>query len=133
MATTIPESHHDLLDAPVATLATIGPDGRPQQTVIWFLAEGDTIRISLNTDRQKVKNLRSNPHVDLLVVDPANTQRYLEVRGDAEIADDADYAFATKVGAKYGADLRAYDAPGSARVVVTIQPARVNAVDLSAG
>jgi PPOX class probable F420-dependent enzyme len=133
MATTIPDSHRDLLDAPVATLATIDPDGRPQQTVIWFLAEGDTVRISLNTDRQKVKNLRSNPRADLVVLDLANPMRYLEVRGEAEIADDADYAFATKVGSKYGADLRAYDAPGSTRVVVTIKPSRVRAVDMSAG
>src|SRR5882724_9094660 len=125
MATTIPESHRDLLDASVATFATVGSDGRPQQSVIWFVAEGDTIRISLNTDRQKVKNLRSNPRLDLLVLDLANPMRYLEVRGDAEIVDDADYAFATKVGSKYGADLRAYDAPGSSRVVVTVNATRV--------
>jgi PPOX class probable F420-dependent enzyme len=133
MPTTIPDSHRDLLDAPVATLATIDPDGRPQQTVIWFLAEDDTVRISLNTDRQKVKNLRSNPRADLVVLDLANPMRYLEVRGDVEMVDDTDYAFATKVGAKYGADLRAYDAPGSTRVVVTIKPSRVRAVDMSAG
>ena len=133
MATTIPDTHRDLLDAPVATLATLDHDGQPQQTVVWFLAEGDTVRISLNTDRQKVKNLRSNPRADLLVLDLANPQRYLEVRGEAEIADDTDYAFATKVGAKYGADLRAYDEPGSTRVVVTIKPSRVRAVDMSAG
>jgi PPOX class probable F420-dependent enzyme len=133
MATTIPDSHRDLLDASVATLATLDGDGRPQQTVIWFLAESDTIRISLNTDRQKVKNLRSNPRADLLVLDLANPQRYLELRGDVEITDDTDYAFATKVGAKYAADLRAYDAPGSSRVIVTIKPTRVRAVDMSAG
>ena len=38
MTTTVPESHRYLLDAQVATLATIGPDGRPQLTVVWFLA-----------------------------------------------------------------------------------------------
>ena len=38
-----------------------------------------------------------------------------------------------KLGAKYGADLKAWDAPGSKRVVVTIRPSRVHAVDMSAG
>ena len=69
MGTSIPETHRDLLDAAVATLATIGPDGRPQQTAVWFLADGDTVRLSLNTDRQKVKNLQANPAADLLVLD----------------------------------------------------------------
>ena len=30
MPASVPSSHVDLLDAPIATLATIGPDGRPQ-------------------------------------------------------------------------------------------------------
>jgi hypothetical protein len=42
---------------------------------------------------------------------------------DAECAD--------RVGAKYGVDLRAHDAPGDARVVVTIEPEKVYPVDMS--
>lgn len=57
----IPSSHRDLLDAQVATLATIGSDGRPQLSEIWFLADGDTVMLSLNTTRQKSKNLQANP------------------------------------------------------------------------
>jgi hypothetical protein len=49
----IPASHRDLLDGEFATLATIGPDGRPQLSEVWFLAEGDTVALSLNTTRQK--------------------------------------------------------------------------------
>ena len=60
---TIPDSHRDLLSAQVGTLATIGPDGRPQLSEVWFLAEGDSVAISLNTSRQKVRNLRANPAV----------------------------------------------------------------------
>lgn len=126
----IPDSHRDLLDTPVATLATVGSDGRPQLTEVWFLAEGDTVRLSLNTTRQKTKNLRRNPACSVLIVDPAGPYRYLEVRGDASLEPDPDYAFADKVGAKYGADLRVNDRPGESRVVVTVEPARVNAVDL---
>jgi PPOX class probable F420-dependent enzyme len=129
----VPDSHRDLLDASTAVMATIGPDGRPQVSAVWFVADGEDVRVSLNTTRQKVKNLRANPAVTLFILDPANSQRYLEVRGDAELADDPDYAFAGRVGVKYGADLRSYDGPGARRVAVTIHPARINAVDLSAG
>jgi PPOX class probable F420-dependent enzyme len=126
MTTTIPESHRDLLQAQVATLATIGGDGRPQLSAVWFLAEDDVIRFSLNTARHKVTNLRRNPACSTLILDPANPYRYLEVRGDAELSDDADYAFAAKVGAKYGSDLREMDAPGQTRVVVSVRPSRVH-------
>jgi PPOX class probable F420-dependent enzyme len=122
----IPESHKDLLSAQVGVLGTVGASGRPQLSVTWFLAEGETVQISLNTTRQKVKNLQANPKVSFMIIDPANPYKYVELRGDAEITSDADYAFATKLGAKYGgADLRERDKPGESRVVVTIKPARV--------
>ena len=126
----IPDSHRDLLSAQVGTLGTVGPDGRPQLSEVWFLAEGDTVSISLNTSRQKTKNLSRNPVCNLFILDLANPYRYLELRGDAEITPDADYAFATKVGAKYGTDVRAHDHPGESRVVVTVRPTRVNAVNM---
>ena len=131
--TTIPTSHLDLLESATAILATNGPDGRPQLSAVWFLAEAGEIKLSLHTSRQKVKNLRAHPAVTFFILDPAAPTRYLEVRGDAEIVDDPDYAFADRVGAKYGADLRAWDGPGASRVIVTIRPVRVNAVDMAAG
>ena len=128
---TIPDSHRYLLDAQVATLATIGADNRPQLSEVWFLAEGDTVRISLNASRQKTKNLQRQPACSLLILDLANPYRYLEVRGDAEVTPDDDYAFADRVGRKYHADLRAHDGPGDHRVIVEIKPVRVHAVDMS--
>ena len=129
MATTIPDSHRDLLDTDTAVLATVGADGRPQLSAVWFLAGDDgKLRVSLNSTRQKGKNLKANPAVNLFILDRANPARYLEVRGDATIEADPDRAFAQRVGAKYDADLQAYDPPGSTRLVVTIDPVRVNAV-----
>jgi PPOX class probable F420-dependent enzyme len=126
----IPESHRDLLDGQVATLGTVGPDGRPQLSEVWFLADGDTVRLSLNSSRQKTKNLQANPVASLFLLDLAVPARYLELRGDAEISPDDDYAFANRVGAKYQADLSRHDKPGDRRVVVTIRPVRVHAVDM---
>jgi PPOX class probable F420-dependent enzyme len=127
----VPDSHRDLLATDVATLATIGPDGRPQLSAVWFLAEGDDVRLSLNTSRQKTKNLQARPTCNLFILDRQNPYRYLELRGDAELAPDDDYAFADRVGAKYGgADLRQQDGPGERRVVVTIRPSKVNAITM---
>jgi PPOX class probable F420-dependent enzyme len=126
----IPDAFRDLLDGQVATIATIGPDGRPQLSEVWFVAEGDAISVSLNTARQKTQNLLANPAVNLFLLDLANPYRYVELRGDAEISPDDDYAFADKVGAKYATDLRSHDQPGQQRVRVTIHPVRVNAVNM---
>jgi len=121
----IPDSHKDLLNAQVGVLGTIGTSGRPQLSATWFLAEGDTVKISLNTTRQKVKNLQADPKVSFLIFDPVNPYKYVELRGDAEISPDQDYAFADQVGAKYGSNLRDRDKPGETRVVVTVKPARI--------
>jgi PPOX class probable F420-dependent enzyme len=126
----VPESHRDLLDAQVLTFATIAPDGRPQLSETWFLAEDGTVRLSLNTRRLKVRNLQRNPACTAFILDLANPMRYLELRGDAEVTPDDDYEFAARLGAKYGADMRSYDPPDNKRVVVTIHPSRINAVNM---
>ena len=123
--TTIPDSHRDLLSAPVAVLGTIGASGRPQLSGSWFLADGDTVKFSLNTARQKVKNLQANSKCSVLIFDEKSPYRYLELRGDAEVTPDPDYTFADKLGAKYGANLRDRDQPGDTRVVITVHPTRV--------
>ena len=127
-ASSVPESHRDLLAArPAVTLATIGPDGFPQVTAMWFLVDGDdTVKASLNMARQKVRNLRRHPEATLFFTDPDNPYRTLEIRAMAEVVSDPDYAFADRVGAKYGVDLRERDRPGELRVVVTFSPVKVN-------
>jgi PPOX class probable F420-dependent enzyme len=131
--TDIPQSHRDLLDQPVAVVGTIDPEGRPHSTMVWFLAEDGDVKLSLNRSRRKVRNLTEDPGISVLIPDLANPMRYVEIRGDADVAPDPDYAFAERLGAKYGADLREYDEPGDERVVVTVKPTRVNAVDMTAG
>ncbi|HEU5159126.1 MAG TPA: PPOX class F420-dependent oxidoreductase [Streptosporangiaceae bacterium] len=126
----IPASHRDLLDEQTLTLATIDPAGRPQLTLVWFLAEDGLVRISLNTTRKKCRNLRRDPACSVIIVDPKNHYRYLEIRGTAEIEPDDDYAFADRLGAKYGADVRKMDGPGETRVVVTVRPASINPVNI---
>ena len=128
----IPESHRDLLDADVGVLATVGSDGRPQLSAVWFLAEGDTLAISLNTARQKTRNLEANAIATLFILDRQNPYRYLELRGDVTIEPDDNCVFADRVGAKYQANIREHDRPGERRVRVEIHPLRINAVDMAA-
>jgi PPOX class probable F420-dependent enzyme len=125
---TVPDSHQDLLTSPVVTLATHGQDGYPQVTATWFLHDDDgVVKLSLNTTRQKVKNLRLHPECTLFFVDTGNPYRTLEIRAHADIQPDEDYAFANKLGKKYGdVDLRAMDIPGEQRVVVSMRPVKVN-------
>jgi len=130
--TTFPDTHRGLLDAPVATLATIGDDGLPQLTEVWFLYDEGELKTSLNTSRLKTRNLQKRPECALLILDLEDPRRYLSVRGHAQIEPDDDYSFATALGAKYGADLKVHDGPGDSRVVVTIVPSKVYAVDMGA-
>jgi PPOX class probable F420-dependent enzyme len=125
---TIPETHKDLLKSNVAILTTIGEDEYPQVTALWFLLDDDnTIKMSLNTTRQKVKNLRTHPACTFFVLDTANPYRTLEIRARATISPDQDYVFAKKLGAKYGGvDVSANDKPGESRVVVSLEPVKVN-------
>ena len=129
--TDFPGSHRDLLDAEVATLATIDRRGFPALSAVWFLYDEGEVKVSLNTARLKVQNLRAKPECSLFILDCGNPYRYLEIRGRARIEPDDDYAFADKLCAKYGGtDLRTVDRPGESRLVVTIEPVNVWAVDM---
>jgi PPOX class probable F420-dependent enzyme len=80
--TPIPESHLDLLERPViVTLVTVMPNGQPQATPVWADVVDGQVRINTVEGRQKHKNLRERKHATILVTDPENPMRYLEVRG----------------------------------------------------
>jgi len=123
----IPEDVVDLLQPPaIAHVATIGPTGAPHVSPVIFAWDGELIRLSMNGDRQKRKNLARDPRVALSIVDPANPFRSVEVRGVVlRIEDDVDYAFNRSISRRYfGADGRDKLLPGESRVVVVIRPDR---------
>ena len=124
--TEFPESHRDLLQAPVGVLATQGADGYPQVSAIWFVFDNGALKLSLNTTRQKVKNLRRHAECTFFLVDPANPYRTMEIRARAAIVPDTDGAAIALVQQKYGADVRQNDRPGESRVAVTLHPVKIN-------
>jgi PPOX class probable F420-dependent enzyme len=82
----LPASHLDLLDRAICgVLTTIGPDGRPESSLVWVDRDGECARVNTALERRKGRNMASDPKVSLLVVDPLDTSRFIQVRGDAEL------------------------------------------------
>jgi PPOX class probable F420-dependent enzyme len=85
----IPESHLDLVTRPVVgVFTTMLPDGQPQSSLVWIDYDGECVRVNTTLERRKGRNVVANPRVSLLVVDPDDTSRYVQVRGDVELVDD---------------------------------------------
>jgi len=78
----IPGTFWDLVDCPpVAALATIMPDGRPQTTVVWCSFDGTHVLVNTMRGFRKEQNMRRDPRVTLLCYDPRQPLRSLEIRG----------------------------------------------------
>ena len=64
-----------------AVLTTLFPGGRPQTNVVWIDHDGEHLLVNSETERQKVRNVRRDPRVAVLVFDPADMDTWVEVRG----------------------------------------------------
>ncbi len=85
----IPASHLDLLTRPVhGVLTTLMPDGQPQSSLVWCDYDGECARVNTSLERQKGQNMSRNSNVSLLIVDPENTGRFIQVRGEVELVTD---------------------------------------------
>lgn len=133
MSTQIPESHKDLLAGPVfATVTTVFEDGQPQASVVWTHLEGDTVKFSVTTARQKAKNMQKNPKVSLLAIDPENPYRYIEVRGEVSITKEGGVDLINQLAKTYTGKDEYYGGVAPAeqkdkeeRIVVTLNPSHV--------
>jgi PPOX class probable F420-dependent enzyme len=119
-----------LLQEPqVANFTTLMPDGSPQITPVWVDVEPDGSHVIINTSvgRLKEKNLRRDPRVAMLVVDTANSHRWVMVRGDV-VERDLEHAAAhiDKMARKYlGEPKYPYRRGPEQRVIVRIKPHHV--------
>lgn len=128
---TIPQDYADLLETKgFGHVATIGPDGAPQSSPVWYGWDGEHISFSLTTGRQKYRNVGRHPALAISIIDPENPYRYLEVRGQVERIDpDPDNAFIDSMAKKYmGADEYPFHQPGDERVVVRVRPTHTTAM-----
>ncbi|WP_232664840.1 PPOX class F420-dependent oxidoreductase [Pseudonocardia sp. TRM90224] len=118
---------HDLLDSTaVAFVSTIGKAGEPQITPLWFLRDGEHVRISLVEGRQKLRNLRRDPRISLAVVDPARPTYYVELRGQvAELVLDETMDLERRIAVKYTGEHVDIEPPGAQRFAATIAVEKV--------
>ena len=110
MTITVPQSHRDLLERPIhAVLTTMMPDGQPQSSLVWCDYDGEHVLISTTCERQKGKNMAANPRVTLLIIDPDDGNRYVEVRGHViEMTEVGAIALADKLTREYTGKIRFY-------------------------
>lgn len=87
----LPPAVRELLDRRVvAHISTVSPAGRPQTSIVWFERRGDEILIFSRARDPKIRNLRRDPRIDVVVIDPdrelgAGTPCYVRLTGSAEI------------------------------------------------
>lgn len=100
----LPTDRRHLLEQPLyGHLGTIRPDGTVQVNPMWFEFDGEHVRFTHTTKRQKFRNLQHNPSMALSIVDPDEPTRYLEVAGRlVEVVPDPDGAFYVRLGTRYG-------------------------------
>lgn len=103
MSITIPNSHVDLFQNPVhGVLTTLMPDGMPQSSIVWVDYDGENVLINTTLERQKGRNMQVIPRVSVLVIDPNDSSRWVEVRGQViEMTRDGAVAHADKLTQRY--------------------------------
>lgn len=126
----IPGSLEDILSweaRALAHLATIGPDGAPQTSPVWFHWEDGLIEVSVYETSQKLKNMQRDPRVALSVVDPKDAYRYLEFRGVVKrLEPDPETELIIRLSGKYlGLDYYPWHEEGLVQIAVLIEPTRV--------
>ena len=109
MSVSIPASHLDLLTHAIhGVLTTMMPDGQPQSSLVWCDYDGECARVNTTAERQKGRNMLRNPRVTLLVVDPDDTGRYLEIRGEVELVREGVLAHLDAITRQYTAHPQYY-------------------------
>ena len=134
MAIEIPENVRDLLNRPVVVaIATINPDGQPQVTPVWASLEGDQVWINSAVGRRKDRNIRANPKVTVMALDPENPFNWAEIRGEVVEFDESEASLAhiNKLSGVYAGNNDYYSFnPGGRgkeqRVIYKIEPSKIN-------
>src|SRR5688572_22428391 len=128
----------ELLDARGSmTLATVGPDGRPHLTAMWYGMQDGHVVFWSYARAQKIVNLRRDPRLTILVEEGVayNELRGVSITGTAVILEDLEDVLAvgrlllerhTESGE---AANQAAAATAPKRVAVRIQPERITSWD----
>ncbi|MEU8899436.1 PPOX class F420-dependent oxidoreductase [Nocardia sp. NPDC048505] len=122
----------------VATLATLGAQGAPHLTAMWYALIDGEIWFETKAKSQKAVNLRRDPRVTVMIEagDTYDQLRGVSFEGTAEIIDDADKLFAVGVSVwerytgPYSEEMRPFvEQMLHKRVAVRVVPDRVRSWD----
>jgi len=120
-----PEKYLDLLKDETKAylfLATTMADGSPQVTPVWFDTDGEHILINTNEGRVKDRNMKARPKVAMVIQDPSNPYRYLQVRGEiTEIAREGADEHINQLSLKYDNKPWIYR-EGQKRIIYKVKP-----------
>lgn len=126
MAITLSEATLALMDGRnYAVVATLNADGSPHTSVIWVGRDGSDLVFSTVEGRAKHRNIVRDPRVSVSIIDSADPENYVELRGTASVTPDEGRALDTRLSRKYDGRDPDPDRPGAVRVVVRV---RVNKV-----
>jgi PPOX class probable F420-dependent enzyme len=121
-----------------ATVATIGPGGKPHLVAMWFAVIGGEIFIETKAKSQKVLNLRRDPSISVLMEDGATYDelRGVAIEGTGEIIEDPDLLWQVGVSVyeRYTAPYSETAKPTveqmlNKRVAVRLRPQRIRSWD----
>jgi PPOX class probable F420-dependent enzyme len=101
-----------------AVLATVNADGSPQTSAMWVGRDGDDLLFSTIEGRVKHRNMLRDPRVSVTVLDAADPENYVELRGQVTMTPDIDRRIDTQLSWKYDGKDPDPDRPGAVRVVV---------------
>jgi PPOX class probable F420-dependent enzyme len=101
-----------------AVLATVNPDGSPQTSAMWVGRDGDDLLFSTVEGRVKHRNMLRDPRVSVTVLDSADPENYVELRGRVSMSPDIGRKVDTQLSWKYDGKDPDPDQPGAVRVVV---------------
>jgi PPOX class probable F420-dependent enzyme len=101
-----------------AVLATVNADGSPQTSVVWVGRDGSNLLFSTIEGRVKHRNMVRDPRVSVTVIDSADPENYVELRGTVSMTPDVGRRIDTQLSRKYDGRDPGEDRPGAVRVVV---------------
>jgi PPOX class probable F420-dependent enzyme len=89
--------------APTGRFATVGADGTPNITPVWYVFDGEAFLFTTGGATAKARNLRRDPRASLCVADDTAPFAYVEARGEVTLSEDLDELLdvATRAGARY--------------------------------
>jgi PPOX class probable F420-dependent enzyme len=122
------DKYLDLLEGKqLIVMATVSEDGSPQTSPVWFHYKDDVIWINSAKGRLKDRNLRARPVFSGTIVDPGNSYRYVEVRGEVfEITEEGADDHIDFLAKRYmGVDRYPYHSDKETRVIYKIRPTHI--------